>query len=199
MLVQIFRELNGVHFEASLPEPVLEWNSRLRSSAGRFTPGSRNLIRPRAAKIEIASYLRELSDGERHIRDTLLHEMIHFFLWHGKKPYGHTPEFHAIMKRVGATRYNPVPKLRPVKHWYECPGCQTRFPARRKLQPSACAPCCRKWNQGEYSERFLLRIVEGPNASTIEVKEDIFLSREETWSRLEMIKRLIAEKVTARK
>ena len=119
MLENFFHELNQIHFNGTLPLPELEWNSRLSSTAGRFCPGSRNPLRPRRPKIEIASYLKSLKEGSLHIRDTVLHEMIHYYLWHQGRPCGHTEEFHAIMKKVGAKRWNPVPKDRPIKHWYE--------------------------------------------------------------------------------
>ncbi len=157
-LSDIFSSLNQQHFSGELPLPKLTWNSRLRSSAGRFCPGSRNILKPRAPLIEIASYLQELDDGLLHITDTLLHEMIHYWLWIKHKPYGHTPEFHHIMKRVGARRYNPVPKLSAVKYWYECPRCLHKSPARRRLGSVACLSCCKKWNQGKYHENFRLRI-----------------------------------------
>lgn len=115
---------------------------------------------PRGAHIEVATYLRDLSDGEMHIRDTVLHEMIHYFLWHQKKPYGHTAEFKGILKKVGAKRYNTVPKVRPVKHWYECPGCLKRIPARRRIRNSACAGCCEMHNCGKFTDRFRLRLVD---------------------------------------
>lgn len=163
MLNQIFQELNLRHFQNELPIPTLNWNSRLRSTAGRFAPGSTNPFRPRAPLIEIASYLESIPEGQYHVRDTMLHEMVHYYLWFKKKPYGHTAEFHSILKRVGARRYNPVPKLSPVKHWYECPRCLIKVPARRKLSPSACAACCKKFNHGEYSSQFLLRKITATN------------------------------------
>lgn len=156
-LHSLFQALNAAHFESAMPPPRLNWNGRLRSSAGRFSPGSRNPLRPREPLIEIASYLSERHDGEVHIKDTMLHEMIHYWLWFQKKPYGHTPEFHALLKRVGAQRYNPVPKLTAVKYWYECPKCAIRTPARRRLGSVACLHCCKRWNQGKYSEQYRLR------------------------------------------
>lgn len=158
------------HFSGELPLPTLTWNSRLSSSAGRFCPGSRNPLRPRAPEIEVATYLRNLPDGEAHIRDTLLHEMVHYILWHRQRPHGHTPEFHQILKRVGARRYNPVPKLRAAKHWYHCPGCRIVIPARRKITNSACAPCCKKYNGGHYAERF--RLIPGSAPENTAAKEE---------------------------
>lgn len=159
MLEAIFLELNDQHFSARLPVPTLRWNSRLASTAGRFSPGSRRIFATRLPEIEVATYLRDLPDGQVHIRDTMLHEMIHYYLWFENRPYGHTAEFHEIMRRVGAKRYNTVPKLRPVKHVYECAHCRVQVPARRKIGVSACAQCCEKFNGGKFHERFLLRLV----------------------------------------
>jgi len=156
VLETLFHELNQQHFAGELPLPNLRWNSRLSSSAGRFCPGSRNPLRPRKPEIEVATYLKALPDGEIHIRDTILHEMVHYVLWHRQRPYGHTPEFRRILKSVGARRYNPVPKTRPYKHWYQCLGCKKLVPARRKIAQSACSACCKKYSGGKYSERFRL-------------------------------------------
>jgi predicted SprT family Zn-dependent metalloprotease len=198
VLEQLFQELNQIHFSGELPLPSLRWNSRLSSSAGRFCPGSRNPIQPRPPEIEVASYLRTLEDGMDHIRDTLLHEMVHYFLWHHRQPYGHTPEFHRILKRVGARRYNSVPKLRPVKHWYQCPGCRVVIPARRKIRNSACAPCCKKYNHGEYTDRFRLIAVSAPPPTPPgtpqtrqRASEQPVLPPEEIVRRLEELKRML--------
>lgn len=164
MLEQLFQELNVQHFNQGLPLPKLFWNPRLSSAAGRFRAGSRNPLRPRPAEIEIAAYLKDIPDGITHIRDTLLHEMVHYLLWHQQKPFGHTPEFHRILKRVGARRYNTVPKVRPAKYHYRCPHCQVVFPTRRRLKGSACAPCCKKFSGGYYSERFRLELTTAPVA-----------------------------------
>lgn len=170
MLEQYFNELNQQHFSGELPAPRLLWNGRLSSSAGRFRPGSRNPIRPRAPEIEIATYLKAIEDGPLHIRDTMLHEMVHYFLWHHKKPYGHTKEFNKILKRVGARRYNTVPKQRAVKHWYRCDSCLKYIPAQRKIKPSACAACCQKFNGGAFDKRFMLRLSDAPAKEEITVK-----------------------------
>lgn len=206
MLAEIFQELNEQHFGGELPLPSLAWNPRLSTTAGRFCPGSRRAFFPRAPKIEVASYLRELADGQDHVRDTILHEMIHFYLWHHEKPYGHTPEFHRIMKRVGAQRFNPVPKVRPVKYWYECPNCRKKIPARRKMERYACATCCDAFAGGSFRENFRLRRIEGAQAAlppkaavaTIErtsppalQKENAPLPPEEIVRRLEELKKLL--------
>lgn len=201
MLENLFQELNDQHFGGALPVPTLTWNSRLRSSAGRFAPGSRNPLRPREPEIEVATYLKELSDGAYHIRDTLLHEMVHYYLWNARRPYGHTSEFNAILKRVGARRYNPVPKVSPVKHWYVCTNCSVSVPARRKLGTAACASCCKKWNGGKFSAKYILKLSNAPTAPkepisiTAEEESIGFIAPEEIVRRLESLKQMLISKI----
>lgn len=151
-----FERINEAHFDGCLETPALRWNSRLRTSAGRFIPGSRKWLRDLPPVIEIASYLLEESEAERLVRDTLAHEMIHYWLWVRRRPYGHTPEFYAKMKAMGCSRYNPVPRLKPYKYTYQCPACSREFPARRRLGTLACASCCRQHAGGRYDSRFRL-------------------------------------------
>ena len=158
-LEALFTELNEKHFDGFLDAPVLGWNSRLRSAAGRFIPGSRKFFREVPPKIEIAAYLREEAEAATHVRDTLAHEMIHLWLWVRRRPYGHTAEFLAKMREMGTTRYNPVPKLRGPKYVYRCPSCAKDFPARRKLGVLACLDCCKREAGGKYDRRLKLVMV----------------------------------------
>lgn len=159
-LAQLFEELNQAHFGGVLERPVLRWNSRLRASAGRFFPGRRawSVWGKLSCVIEVATYLREELEAEKRIRDTLAHEMIHFWLWSRRRPYGHTPEFIQKMKELGVSRYNPVPRLRPHRYVYECPGCKKQFRARKRLGTRACAECCERHAQGRFDARFELVI-----------------------------------------
>jgi len=155
----LFDQINDEHFAGSLPRPKLNWNSRLRSSAGRFIPGSRRLFRSRLFVIEVVLYLKEEAEAMKHIQDTLAHEMIHFWLWEKRRPYGHTDEFYAKMKLMGVSRYNPVPKTKPPKYLYQCPGCEKEFPTKRRLGILACLTCCKKHTQGKFDSRFKLQFV----------------------------------------
>jgi predicted SprT family Zn-dependent metalloprotease len=110
LLEQLFHDLNRDHFRGELPLPKLGWNSRLSSTAGRFCTGSRNPIFPRPPVIEVASYLRDVPEGEMHVRDTVLHEMIHYYLWFKRRPHGHTPEFSQILKTVAPNATTPCQK-----------------------------------------------------------------------------------------
>ena len=160
-LQKLFHEINRKHFGDILPLPKVSWNSRLRSTAGRFRPAKRRFRRiPEEALIEIAAYLLEEEKGEELIRDTLAHEMIHFWLWVLKKPYGHTKEFHEKRREMGVGMYNPVPKRRPVKYRYQCPSCKREYPARRRLAQHACRKCCHEHNGGRFHHKFRLKLLE---------------------------------------
>ncbi len=166
----LFDEVNREWFDGFLDRPELVWNSRLRSSAGRFVPGTRSLPShsllnwmPRkvvSPKIEVASYLLEETESSRHVRDTLAHEMIHYWLWVRRRPYGHTGEFLAKMRSMGVSRYNPVPRVRPPKYLYACPVCSKEYPARRRLGQLACGTCCQKHNRGKYDPKFRLQEIQ---------------------------------------
>lgn len=153
-LVRLFSQWNLKAFGGKLPVPEIRWNSRLRSSAGRFVPSRR-----KRCIIEIAEYLLLEDDAEALIKDTIGHEMIHYLLWQERKPYGHTKEFHLIMNEIGVSRYNPVPKHRPFKHCYACQSCEQKIFVRRKLKGAACAACCNQFAAGKYEARFKLKLL----------------------------------------
>lgn len=157
-LREFFEQINQSHFEGKLEQPELMWNARLRSSAGRFFPGSRKLWKVIRPKIEIAAYLREEEKNVDRVKDTLAHEMIHLWLWGEGRPYGHTAEFLAKMREMGVSRYNPVPKRSSLRYLYECRSCQKKFPTRKRLGQLACAACCEKHAGGRFDVRFLLTL-----------------------------------------
>lgn len=166
-LIALFSEINIRYFDGFMVLPTLQWNTRLRTSAGRFFPGSRKYWMIHPPRIEIASYLLEEQNSAQLVYDTLGHEMIHYWLWVRGRPYGHTPEFLAKMKKMGVSRYNPVPRKRPVKYLYHCVSCKKDFPARKKLGPLACASCCKRFAQGKYDQRFKLILLRGGDASEL--------------------------------
>jgi predicted SprT family Zn-dependent metalloprotease len=157
-LHRLFERLNGRHFDGFLDPPELRWNSRLRSSAGRFIPGSRKHWRERPPVIEVATYLLSEAEAAALVVDTLGHEMIHYWLWVRQRPYGHTSDFWDKMQEMGVSRYNSVPRLRPYRYVYRCQGCERDFPARKKLGKLACADCCKRSAGGRFDARFQLRL-----------------------------------------
>jgi predicted SprT family Zn-dependent metalloprotease len=157
MLLKFFNNINSNHFNGFLDPPLLCWNKRLRASAGRFISGRRFFLGERPPKIEIASYLLNELNSLDLIKDTLAHEMIHYWLWVRRRPYGHTAEFWKKMTAMGVSRYNPVPKLRPYRYLYWCDSCNKKFPARRRLGALACLACCKQYSNGSYDPRFKLK------------------------------------------
>ncbi len=154
-LIRMFTEWNLRSFQGKLPALELRWNSRLQTTAGRFIPD------PERPVIEVASYLIDEENAEFLVRDTLGHEMIHYWLWMKQKPYGHTPLFHEKMQEIGVSRYNPVPKHRPFKHCYVCDRCEQRILVRKRLKTAACAACCNQHSNGKYHAQFKLRLEPG--------------------------------------
>ncbi|OFZ55646.1 MAG: hypothetical protein A2428_14940 [Bdellovibrionales bacterium RIFOXYC1_FULL_54_43] len=155
-LLRFFESANLAHFDGFLEVPQLQWNGRLRSCAGRFIPGSRKFLRAVPSIIEIASYLRNEPNADALILDTMAHEMIHYWLWVRRQPFGHTAAFMAKMREMGVSRYNPAPRPRPFRYLYCCAVCGKEFPARKKLGVLACAKCCKAHSNGRYDSRFRL-------------------------------------------
>lgn len=158
-LVRMFTEWNLKSFEGMLPIPELRWNSRLKTSAGRFMPKRGRSI------IEIASYLLEEENAESLIRDTLGHELIHYWLWERRRPYGHTAEFHQKMNEIGVSRYNTVPRHRPFKYCYFCAHCEQKIWVRRRMKGAACAACCNLHAGGSYHPRYVLQLRDSSEIS----------------------------------
>jgi predicted SprT family Zn-dependent metalloprotease len=121
-------------------------------------PGHRKFLREAPPTIEIASYLLEEPNAAALVADTLGHEMIHYWLWVRRRPYGHTPEFWQKMELMGVNRYNTVPRARPYRYIYVCPGCEGKYPARKRLGVLACARCCKQHGDGRFDARFKLRL-----------------------------------------
>jgi predicted SprT family Zn-dependent metalloprotease len=151
-----FSKINGLYFDGFLEVPHFRWNTRLRTSSGRFLPGSRQYWQECPPIIEIATYLTFESNARLLVYDTMAHEMIHYWLWVRQRPYGHTLEFLAKMKQMGVSRYNPVPRSKRPTYRYRCQQCQKTFSAQKELGILACASCCQQFSHGRFDARFRL-------------------------------------------
>ncbi len=94
-IYEIFDKLNKQYFEGKLPYVRILWSDRFGNGKyfkqfGDFIamPGKRPLIR----------LSKKLCDEPKQIALTLYHEMVHFWLYVNKRPWGHTPEFHEKLK-----------------------------------------------------------------------------------------------------
>jgi predicted SprT family Zn-dependent metalloprotease len=153
-LRRLFTQWNLKFFNGEMPVPELRWNSRLKTTAGRFYPDRKKPI------IEIASYLAQEENAEELIWDTMGHEMIHYWLFNRRRPYGHNAEFYQKMEEIGVSRYNSAPKHRPFKHCYSCHHCTQKIWTRRRLSAAACAACCNLHSEGRFDPQFKLKLLD---------------------------------------
>ncbi len=133
-----YTELNERYFERKLPPCRLEISARLTRTAGKIWP------KMRVMRLSL-SYHRLY--GPEELRNTILHEMIHLWLYEQKLPSGHTPLFRRKLEEVGLggrVQALPVPP-RPYKYVYSCPTCQREIFTRRKIN-SSCGQCDKVYN-----------------------------------------------------
>lgn len=146
-------EVAGERFAASIQ---VEWNKRMRSTAGRaFWPESRVELNPKLIEISLEK-----------VRRTLLHELAHLLAYHrcGRRRIApHGAEWQVACADLGipderATHRLPLPSRQQQKRWrYVCPHCGEGIERVRQMKRiAACSTCCQKWNQGRYSKKFEL-------------------------------------------
>jgi len=136
----------------------VEWNSRLRSAAGRADF--------RCALVSLNPRL--VDHGEAEIDRTLRHELAHLlaqFRADRRRISPHGAEWRAACRDLGIadeTRCHTLPfpvNRRAHRFIYICPNCRRDFPRVRKLRRAvACLPCCRAHNGGAFDRRFRLRL-----------------------------------------
>src|SRR5262245_32674170 len=118
-LVAEFWHLNFAHFGGVLPPVDLRFSGRLKTTGGQYFKKPRRLI-------QISTRYLDLPNAWDEIRDTLGHELVHYWLDFQGKPCGHTPEFRRKLAACGFNRYS---RLRPVsaRYVYRCPGCGIEY------------------------------------------------------------------------
>lgn len=135
---------------------VVEWNPRMRSSAGRaYWPHGLIQLNPR---------LLEISEAE--VRRTLLHELAHLIAYERhprRRIKGHGKEWRKACVDVGipdekATHQLALPTRTMRRQWrYECPVCHQSFDRVRRFKSAvACFECCRVSAGGSYHDDFRL-------------------------------------------
>jgi SprT protein len=148
----------------------VEWNSRLRSAAGRadFRSGLVSL-NPR-----LVNY------GDAEIDRTLRHELAHFlaqFRVGRRRILPHGGEWRQACCDLGIAdeaRCHNLPfasNSYARRFLYRCPNCEQKFPrVRRTRRAIACLACCRAHNRGEFDPRFRLKLIESQQKETKETK-----------------------------
>ncbi len=134
----------------------VEWNPRLRTSAGRAWSRKQCIeLNPAIARF-----------GEDEVRRTLLHELAHLVAHDraGRRRIApHGPEWRMACADLGipgepARHRLPLEPTRQQRRFaYQCPACNATIRrARRMRREAACLTCCRRHAGGRFDRRFVL-------------------------------------------
>jgi len=133
----------------------VSWNRRMRSAAGRaFWPD---------ARIELNPLLNQISEEE--VERTLRHELAHILVYarYGPRRQPHGAEWQLFCTQLGipgesATHRLTLPSRKMKRVYrYTCPSCGKGFDRVKQLKKrSACYECCKTYNRGTFSPRYVL-------------------------------------------
>ena len=158
-LQQTARELMRANGAARIAAELrVEWNSRLKTAAGRADYRQKLiLLNPR------------LSEHPAEIDRTLRHELAHVlaqFRVGRRRILPHGVEWRQACRDLGITdekRCHNLPfpvSERARRFLYKCPNCQRDFPRTRRIKRAvACLACCRAHSGGEFDSRFRLKLI----------------------------------------
>ena len=137
----------------------VEWNSRLRTAAGRADYGQKLIsLNPRLVE--------HPSEIDRTLRHELAHILAQFREKRRRRISPHGPEWKQACRDLGIADEKrchtlPFPAKRYARRYiYRCPNCRRAFPRVRKIKRTvACLACCRAHNRGEFDVRFRLKLL----------------------------------------
>jgi SprT protein len=158
-LEETARELLRANGAARIARALrVEWNSRLKTAAGRADYGQKLiLLNPR------------LSEHPTEIDRTLRHELAHIlaqFRAGRRRIPPHGIEWRQACFDLGIAdekRCHNLPfpaRTFAARFVYHCPNCRQEFPRIRRMRRAvACLACCRKHNGGDFDLRFRLELI----------------------------------------
>ena len=139
-------------------EICVEWNLRLRTTAGRAD-----------YRQKLISLNPRLLEHSAEIDRTLRHELAHIlaqFRAGRRRILPHGNEWRIACHDLGIAdekRCHNLPfpvSARARRYVYKCPRCRRDFPRTRRIKRAvACLACCHAHNGGEFDARFRLRLV----------------------------------------
>jgi predicted SprT family Zn-dependent metalloprotease len=160
----LFALLNNEHFGGQIPTHRIAYNARFSNLAGRIT------YKP--PLIELSP--KHFENRPEALRETLLHEMIHAWLFaRGDNP-GHTSRFKKKMRELGLTSIyhtlgSAAPRRESAKRFIlRCDACTMEL--LRKRRPPALVSCGR-CSRRHYDSRYPLRVFE--IVETRDVSEEV--------------------------
>jgi SprT protein len=137
-------------------EVRVEWNSRLKTAAGRAD-----------YRQKLISLNPRLFEHPAEIDRTLRHEAAHIlaqFRASRRRILPHGAEWQQACRDLGIADEKrchnlPFPARRYAARFiYRCPNCRQEFPRIRRVRCAvACLACCRAHNDGKFDARFRLR------------------------------------------
>jgi SprT protein len=136
----------------------VEWNSRLKTAAGRAD-----------YRQQLISLNPRLFEHPAEIDRTLRHELAHIlaqFRAGRRRIFPHGIEWRQACRDLGIDdekRCHNLPfvaRTYAARFVYRCPNCREEFPRVRRVRRAvACLACCRAHNDGEFDPRFRLKRV----------------------------------------
>jgi len=137
----------------------VEWNSRLKTAAGRADYRHKLIsLNPRLVE--------HPSEIDRTLRHELAHMLAQFREKTRRRISPHGPEWRQACRDLGIADEKrchtlPFPAKRYTPRFiYRCPNCRRDFARVRKIKRTvACLACCRAHNGGEFHVRFRLRLM----------------------------------------
>jgi SprT protein len=140
-------------------EVRVEWNSRLKTAAGRADYRQKLIsLNPRLSEYP--------TDIDRTLRHELAHILAQFRAGRRRIP-PHGAEWQQACVDLGITdekRCHNLPfpaRTYAARFVYRCPNCRQEFPRVRRVRRAvACLACCRKRNGGDFDPRFRLKLIQ---------------------------------------
>jgi predicted SprT family Zn-dependent metalloprotease len=157
--------LRGVDAGILTDRVRVEWNERMRTTVGRADF--------RRCLISLNPALQKFGPTEidRTLRHELAHLLAHFRFGkrriepHGREWRNACCDLEISGERAGHT-LPLVGRSLSRRFVYYCRNCQGHFPRVRRIRrATACLACCRKFSEGNYDERFRLRLVKNSSSS----------------------------------
>jgi hypothetical protein len=95
LIYEIYDKLNKEYFAGKLPYVRIIWSNSFGHGKYFHMYGDFIALPNKRPYIRLS---RKLCDEPHKIAQVLYHEMVHFWLYTNKKPWGHTKEFRIKMK-----------------------------------------------------------------------------------------------------
>lgn len=136
----MFAQFNYAYFDGEIPTHEISYNNRFSNVAGRIT------YKP--PKIELSP--KHLRGKPEQLRETLLHEMIHAWLFARNENPGHTAKFKRKMRELGLRSiYHdlgtaPPMNESPKRYILRCEHCRREVLRKRRPPPGYRCLHCRR-------------------------------------------------------